>query len=411
MSTRLLTSAALVFAIIVFGASLKAAPPAARPQVQLVRPGGSIQAAIDQVESGGSVLVLPGVYRETADVTNGLTITRAVNLIGLSTPGRRVILENAGGQRNGIVVVPADRTSCMSCHSTLAPPFDLLPGVPRGVKMREPMMHGTSISGFTIRNFANNGLFTENLDGFLIDDVESSGNTNYGIFPTLSKNGDIRRCRASGSHDSGVWVETSQNIRVTDTIVEDNVIGFELSNSDDITFAGNESRGNTVGMGLFVLPFLFDDRPGAKRMTVADNFIHDNNRVNDAPPRSLQAGLPSGIGLLHLGVDDSRIADNRIENNASAGIAVVDACIAWAGTRLDCGVNPFVTPAFLADQDATHNRVTGNVLAHNGTNPPPSPFAAGASDLALLSLGAGNCFSGNTFTTSFSLLGVLPPCR
>ena len=92
------------------------------------------------------------------------------------------------------------------------------------------------------------------------------------------------------------------------------------------------------------------------------------------------------------------------------GLAIVDACVAWAGTRFDCSTNPRITPQFLADQDATNNRVLNNLFSHNGVTPPPSPFAFAASDIALLSFGAGNCFSNNSFITSFSLLGVLPPC-
>lgn len=78
---------------------------------QVVSPGRSIQRAIDRARPGGWVLVLPGVYHETADATNGLNITKGINLVGLSTPRKRVVLENAGGQRNGIVAVPAAHTS------------------------------------------------------------------------------------------------------------------------------------------------------------------------------------------------------------------------------------------------------------------------------------------------------------
>lgn len=378
--------------------------------VQVVSPGQSIQAAIDAAARGGWVFIRPGVYRETADATNGLNITQGINLIGLSTSRRRVVLQNAGDQRNGIVVVPSDRTDCMSCHSSLAPPFEILTGVERGLKMREPMIRGFSIQGFTIRGFTNNGLFTENVDGFSIDDVESIDNANYGIFPTLSKNGVISRSRATGSGDSGVWVETSENVLVTDTLAEGNLMGFEVSNSDDIRFLNNESRHNSLGMGLFLLPDLFDDRPGAKRITIRNNFFHDNNRPNDAPPASLPGALPSGVGILHMGVDDSLITRNRIENHGLTGIAVVDACLVWAGTSRDCAVNPRVTPEFLADQDATNNRIVRNVLVHNGVNPPPSPFAFAAADLTLVSFGAGNCFANNTFATSFSIIGWLPPC-
>jgi len=379
--------------------------------VQLVSPGGSIQSAVDRAAPGGWIFVLPGVYRETADATNGLNITTGVHLVGLSTARARVVLENAGGQNNGIVVVPADRTRCMSCHTSLAPPFPLAPGVKAGgATMRTPMIRDFSISGITIRDFANNGLFLENVDGFSIVDVESVDNRNYGIFPTLSKNGSIEQSHATGSGDTGVWVETSQNVRVTDTLVEGNLVGFEVSNSDDIQLAHNESRHNSLGMGIFLLPGLFAERPGAKRITVELNSIHDNNRPNDGPPGTLLAALPNGTGILQIGVDDSLITRNRIENNGLVGVALVDVCVGFAGTDFDCGVNPAVTPAFLADQDATGNRIVANDLVNNGTNPGTQPFAFAASDLALLSFGAGNCYAHNIFTSTFSIAGALPSC-
>ena len=409
MSSIVRASIAVLCGALLIG-SVSVAAQGKRRFVQVVSPGQSIQAAIDEAARGGWVFVRPGVYRETADATNGLNITQGINLIGLSTSRRRVVLENAGDQRNGIVVVPSDRTDCMSCHASLAPPFEILPGVERGLKMREPMIRGFSIQGFTVRGFTNNGLFTENVDGFSIDDVESIDNTNYGIFPTLSKNGVISHSRVTGSSDSGVWVETSENVLVTDTLAEGNLMGFEVSNSDDIRFLNNESRHNSLGMGLFLLPDLFDDRPGAKRITIRNNFFHDNNRPNDAPPESCPGAMPSGVGILHMGVDDSLITRNRIENHGLTGIAIVDACLVWAGTSRDCAVNPRVTPEFLADQDATNNQIVRNVLVHNGVNPPPSPFAFAAADLTLVSFGTGNCFANNTFATSFSIIGWLPPC-
>src|SRR5262245_18574689 len=93
--------------------------------VQVVRPGQSIQAALDRAAEGGWVFVLLGTYRESANTTNGLNITRGVHLIGMSLPWGKVVLESTGTQRNGIVAVPAEHTECMSCHASLAPPFDL----------------------------------------------------------------------------------------------------------------------------------------------------------------------------------------------------------------------------------------------------------------------------------------------
>jgi parallel beta-helix repeat protein len=380
----------------------------------VVRPGQSIQAAIDRAQPGTTIYVLAGVYRELADPTNGLHITKnGIRLVGQSAPGKRVVLENAGNQRNGIVVVPPDRTDCMGCHVSMAPPFELHPDVPRGMKMREPMMQGFEIRGITIRGFQNNGLFTENLDGFSIVDVESVDNRNYGIFPTLSRNGLITHSRAVGSDlDSGIWVETSEDVVVTHNVVEGNVNGFEVSNSDDVLLAHNVARGNTVGMAILLLPDIFDDRPGAKRIDLRDNHIHDNNKANTARPGSILSFVPSGIGILYLGVDDSLVAGNRVENHVFAGIGVADYCVAVLQSPFDCflGADPTLTPEFLADQAATNNRIADNVLVNNATNP-VGDFAFAAADLSLLTAEAqGNCYEGNLFTTFFSLIGLLPAC-
>jgi parallel beta-helix repeat protein len=378
--------------------------------VQVVSPGQSIQAAIDQAAARGWVFILPGVYRERADATNGLNINAAINLVGLSTGQQRVVLENSGGQSNGIVAVPRDRNNCMSCHSSLAPPFALKPGVTGHLKMREPMIRDLTIRGISIRNFVNNGLFTENVDRFVIDDVESVGNKNYGIFPTLSKNGVVSHNHVSGSEDAGLWVETSEHVLVTNNVVEGNVIGMEVSNSDDISVNDNECRDNSVGLGVFLLPGLFADHPGAKRINLRNNSVHDNNRANGARPGSLAAELPSGTGIMFLGPDDSEITRNRVWNNDLTGIALVDVCVAFSGGAHDCTADPKVTPKFLVDQETSNTEVTRNVLVNNGSNAASSPFAFAAGDLTLLSFGVGNCFEHNQFTTQFSIIGDLPAC-
>jgi len=380
--------------------------------LQIVGPRDSIQQALDRAAPGGFVFVLPGTYHETASATNALQIGRSVNLIGLSTSSKRVVLENAGGQRNGIVAVPSEHYDCMSCHSSLAPPFTLLPHAQGMQLSQEPTIYGLTISGITIKDFSNNGLFARGLDGFVFNDVHSIDNPNYGIFPVSSRNGLITRSSATGADDSGIWVETSQNVRVTHNRVEGNVNGFEVSNSDDILLAHNLARGNTVGFAILFLPDIFDVRQDTQRITIRDNQILANNKPNTASPGSILSSVSPGFGILHVGVDDSRIEGNVIEDNDFSGIAVVDYCLATTGGPFDCFVDPEVTPGFLADHEASNNQVRDNQLANNGTNPNPAdPFAITASDLGLLTDGDhGNCYAGNTFATFFSTLGILPPC-
>jgi parallel beta-helix repeat protein len=386
----------------------------------VVKPGQSIQAAIDRAAEGTRIYILAGTYSEVQNPTNGLNITKnGISLVGQRTEKKEVIFENAGSQRNGIVIVPPEVTDCMSCHSDMAPPFPILAGVPPGLPDPEPLLYDIEVRNITIKGFRNNGLFTERVDGFNIIGVNSVDNHNYGIFPTLSKNGLISHSTAIGSdHDSGIWVETSENVSVLYSHVEGNVNGIEVSNSDDILLAHNTSTGNTVGAAILLLPDIFDDRPGAKRIDMRDNVIIDNNKDNSARPGSVLSFIPKGIGILYAGVDDSLIEGNLIQDNDFVGVAIADYCAMLQGTDFDCQSDPNMSLEYLLDQAAENNHVIENTFINNGTapgSPEENPFYFAASDMALLTFFQpfpnpepfppyhGNCYEGNDYTTFFSL--------
>lgn len=396
--------------------------------IMLVRAGESIQAAINAAEPGTTIMIEPGIYRETstAQGSNALEISKShLRLVGLSEPldlsappqqseagkksqmaeapssTNRVILRSTGRQRNGIVVVPGDRTRCMDCHTSLAPPFPVLPGV-EPITETDPVLFDVEISGITIEGFPNNGLFAERLDGFRFLDIWARNNRNYGIFPALSKNGVITRSRASGADDSGIWVETSDNIQVTHSLMEDNVNGFEISNSDDIYAAYNEMRNNTVGVAVFVLQdHLFAIRPDGNRYTIKRNWIHDNNRRNTASGGILATMTP-GTGILALAMDESRFVENRIENNDAFGLVLADSCVVLAGTDFDCETSP--VPEGFAGELGSHiiegNRVLRNVFVNNGSKPLASgPYKGLEGDIVFASgaTAESNCFAGNSY--------------
>jgi len=283
----------------------------------------------------------------------------------------------------------------------------------------EPELYDVEIRGITIRNFVNNGLFTEHVNGFRIVDVHSDNNRNYGIFPTLSRNGLISHSRANGADDSGVWVETSENVLVTRNVVTGNTNGFEVSNSDDIELTHNVARDNTVGFAILLLPDIFDNRAGAKRINVRDNEVFRNNKENTARPGSILATVPRGTGILYLGVDESEITGNHVSANDFTGIAIADYCLAVSGSELfNCEADPTITLPFLADQDARDNRVADNSVTGNGLapgSPTENPFFFAASDLTLLglpgatSISNGNCYEDNVYDTFFWVIGLPYP--
>jgi parallel beta-helix repeat protein len=229
----------------------------------------------------------------------------------------------------------------------------------------------------------------------------------------LSQNGLIAGSSASGADDTGIWIETSQNVTATHNVVDGNVAGFEVSNSSDVLLAENEIHGNSVGAAILFLPGIFADQPDNRRITVRGNDIHDNNKINTGQPGSAASFLPSGVGIFHLGSDDSQITGNTVEHHDLSGIALADYCLALQGSPLDCATDPSASPEFLEDNAAVNNRVTRNRLRNNGIAPDPSsPFAFAAGDITVLTDGVhGNCFAANSYATFFSTLGFLPACR
>ena len=417
----------------------------------VVMPGQSIQEAIDLAQEGTRIYVHAGIYEEPCNPTNGLKITKSgIHLVGQSNSQKRVMFRSTGGQRNGIVIrppeVPAamqpDRpgyeplasTDCMGCHSDMGPPFPLLPDVPDVMPTEsDPWIYDITIGSIDIEGFRNNGLNTEHVDGFVFRDVVSSDNLNYGIFPVLSKNGVITDCYSTGStFDSALWVETSENVLVQRNIVENSTSGIEVSNSDDIMIVDNEMRNNTIGAAILLLPDIFNNG-SAKRIDLYNNWIHDNNRPNGARPGSILGFFPAGQGILFAGVDDSVISGNLVENNDFIGIAIADYCGALSQTPFACPSVPDddFPLGFLLDQAAENNRVIGNALANNATNPDPdpnnpNPFAFAAADLSLLTVPPpmppyhGNCYENNNpeDASFFSLFDFVtgqpqpppPPC-
>src|SRR5690242_16584598 len=76
----------------------------------IVHPGDSIRAALASAAAGDRVQVLPGTYHEgVPGDLNAISITASgIELVGLPSQTRPVILENAGGQSFGIWVSPSD---------------------------------------------------------------------------------------------------------------------------------------------------------------------------------------------------------------------------------------------------------------------------------------------------------------
>ncbi|HEY8514553.1 MAG TPA: right-handed parallel beta-helix repeat-containing protein [Candidatus Binatia bacterium] len=349
-----------------------------------VRPGESIQAAVDAAAPGDTIVVLPGDYIEQHDGRAAVRITKPLKLIAQSNPpNERVRILPSGNQRHGILVEPEN------------------PG--------DPNVDGVEIKGFTVEGFPNNGIWLRYVSNFVIENNESINNLENGIWPTLSANGEVRKNVAYGSLDAALWVEAAENVRVIENEVYNSPTGLEVTVSNDIHMEGNYIHDNVVGVGLYhpsgagLPPQDWPQDQPFHNWKLINNVIENNNLPNPVSG-GLVGELPSGGGVLVLGVDDVEIRDNTIRNNNFFGIAMIDYCIAVDGTANSCENNP----PFYSDTSPDKNRIIDNVVTGNGAAPPPGPFEALAGDILGIG-GNDNCASGNTADRTF-LAPELPAC-
>jgi len=367
---------------VTLGLAIFFVPATASAHRTVVYPGDSIQEAVDAASPGEKIVVMPGTYMETHGGSVAVRIKKdGIRLIGKSRHGEKVILVPGPGNRHGILVEPDDGA---------------------------PDIQGFRIRGMTVQGFSNNGIKLERVNHFKIVNNESIDNLENGIQPELSANGLVKNNLSYGSNDSALWIEGGTNIRVIGNVTHSSVTGLEVTISKDLVIRENESYNNTIGMGLYHPSSASEPPlPVMENLRVEDNYIHDNNRPNTAPPGTSTATLPPGGGILLLGISKNELEENWVENNDFFGLAVVDFCLGTEGIPGPCASNTSGEDPVPRD-----NEIEENVFLNNGTNAPPShPLAPLAADIIEVYLDptANNCFEENTFSTYSNITGATAP--
>ncbi len=301
----------------------------------------TIQAAVDAAKPGDLVVISPGEYSEEVNVTTDRIVIRGLDR-------NRVILDGGNGLSDGIFVTS----------------------------------DGVAVENLTVRGYLNNGLIWNGaeqpdgsldpnappIDGWRGSYITAHNNGLYGVYAFQAQNGQFDHVYASGHADSGIYIGQCKpcNGLVTDSLAEANTIGYEGTNSSDVTLIRSVYRNNRVG--------LTSNSQNMERVAPSEDVIIAGNLVENNNNAKSPAGEGAfGYGIAIGGSERVQVLKNRVSGNIGPGIVITD---------LD-GFEPAQT------------RVDGNVLARNGTD--LALFASNGSRVAA----NGSCFTGNQFATSF----------
>jgi hypothetical protein len=285
----------------------------------VVSPGQSIQAAVNRANPGDTVLIKPGIYRQSVQIrTDGIT------------------LRGSGDFRGGTVLLPPRSAPKTLCNSIFGPTGVCILAKkvnPKTGAVITPVNNDT-VTALQVIGFPANGVFGYGTSGLQVTRVAAIKDGDYGISRFVSTRTLFADDTAIGNHEAGFYVGDSPQ---ADTVVRDdqaydNQFGIFIRHARHVLVANNRVSGNCQGI------LVLDDGQagGAGNAVIAANSVFGNNMFC---PKNEETPVPTqGGGILLLGATYSLVARNSVHGNTgkqfnSGGIVVASAHALTGGSN------------------------------------------------------------------------------
>jgi hypothetical protein len=402
-----------------------------------------IQAAIDAVEAPGTnIYVLPGTYLEEPSLAPPTPECQDVQAL-MDQEGRNFLSYEetvlCPHMQNLIAILgddpDDDDRSCtterlcrLQIEGTGESPEDVtidnawnkLNG------LRADRADGFYLKNVLVQRAEFNSVYVLEQDGFVLDNIITRWNWEYGILVFAVDHGLIKDCEAYGNGDAGLYPGSASDLKGARWAVEitrcqsyNNMAGYSGTAGNSVYAHNNTFRNNAVGV---VMDSLFPDHPGLPQDSswFENNLIHSNNENyydnylgedapchRDIPDIGIEDGVvcpiapvPVGTGMMIAGGNNNTFTQNWIYDNHRYGTIL------------------FPIPSILRDEtdpflqlDTSHdNRQIGNFMGFS----PDMEIHKNGLDFWWAEGGAGNCWQDNIAPdgpTSEPPAFLLPRCN
>ncbi len=183
-----------------------------------------------------------------------------------------------------------------------------------------------TLEGLTIEDSKGDGLKINDGENIVIRGVRvrwtggsKTSNGAYGIYPVKTRNVLIEDSQSFGASDAGIYVGQSKNVIVRRCRAEQNVAGIEIENTIDADVYENVATGNTGGILVFNMPNLSQPGYGTR---VFNNKVMANNLDNFGAKGTPVASVPAGSGVVINSNSKVEIFENDVADNRTANVII-----------------------------------------------------------------------------------------
>jgi hypothetical protein len=345
---------------LVIAAPILVSPVSASSNTHVVRPGESIQNAVDAAAPGDTVLVKAGTYHEFVTIrTDGLTL-QAHGSVTLKPPYSGYSDCYLPGHDVGICVVPVDFNPASGSYTN---------------RVRD-----VTITGVRIVGFEGEGVFGFGTENLKVSHVVAIDNSAYGVASFDGIGTTFTRNAVTGSHDAGVYIGDSldANAVVSHNRAWGNALGILVRHSRKVVLSGNDAWSNCLGVFL-----LADGQAGGSGETVVvNNTVRANNDVCTQFEAAGFLPVLGGGGIVLAGSQHNAIFQNEVTGNRgdtlfSGGVVLIATTRPNAGGIFDASTNNLVilntakgnAPADIVTDDASSRNL---ILANRCQSSVPS---------------------------------------